>query len=74
VKSRAKQEAHAIMELRHKYDLNLLLNHMNMARGSYYYYDKTDQLTDKYEAVKNLIKQITRSIKVDTVIVALYLY
>jgi putative transposase len=46
------------MELRHKYDLNLLLNHMNMARSSYYYYEKTEQLTDKYESVKNLIKQI----------------
>jgi transposase InsO family protein len=46
------------MELRHKYDLNLLLNHMNMARSSYYYYEKTNKLTDKYEAVKNLIKQI----------------
>jgi putative transposase len=46
------------MELRHKYDLNLLLNHMNMARSSYYYYEKKEQLTDKYEAVKNLIKQI----------------
>lgn len=31
---------------------------MNMARSSYYYYEKTKQLTDKYEAVKNLIKQI----------------
>ena len=31
---------------------------MNMARSSYYYYEKRDQLTDKYEAVKNLIKQI----------------
>ena len=46
------------MELRHKYDLNLLLNHMNMARSSYYYYEKANQLIDKYHLVKNLIKQI----------------
>ena len=26
------------MELRHKYDLNTLLNHTNIARSSFYYY------------------------------------
>jgi putative transposase len=46
------------MELRHKYDLELLLNCMNMARSSYYYYEKRSQLNDKYQAVKDLIKQI----------------
>ena len=46
------------MELRHKYDLELLLNCMNMARSSYYYYEKRSQLNDKYKAVKDLIKQI----------------
>jgi transposase InsO family protein len=46
------------MELRHKYDLELLLNCMNMVRSSYYYYEKRSQLSDKYLDVKNLIKQI----------------
>lgn len=46
------------MELRHKYDLELLLNCMNMARSSYYYYEKRSQLNDKHQDVKNLIKQI----------------
>jgi len=46
------------MELRHKYDLELLLDCMNMARSSYYYYEKRSQLNDKYKAVKDLIKQI----------------
>lgn len=46
------------MELRHKYDLDLLLNCMNMVRSTYYYYEKKDQLTDKYHNVKELIKQI----------------
>ncbi len=46
------------MELRHKYDLELLLNCMNMARSSYYYYEKRSQLNDKYQDIKNLIKQI----------------
>ena len=46
------------MELRHKYDLELLLDCMNMVRSSYYYYEKRSQLTDKYQDVKALIKQI----------------
>ena len=40
------------MELRHKYDLDLLLNSMNMARSTYYYYEKKSQLTDKYQEIK----------------------
>lgn len=46
------------MELRHKYDLELLLNCMNMVRSSYYYYEKRSLLNDKYQEVKVLIKQI----------------
>lgn len=46
------------MELRHKYDLELLLDCMNMVRSSYYYHEKRSQLNDKYQDVKNLIKQI----------------
>ena len=46
------------MELRHKYDLDLLLNCMNMVRSTYYYYEKKGQLIDKYHEVKDLIKQI----------------
>ena len=46
------------MELRHKFDLDLLLNQTNMARSSYYYHEKRIQLTDKYQSVKELIKQI----------------
>ncbi|MCL9807506.1 IS3 family transposase [Flavobacterium amniphilum] len=45
-------------ELRHKYDLQLLLNHMNMARSSYYYYHAKAELKDKYSQVKELIKSI----------------
>jgi len=46
------------MELRHKYDLDLLLNCMNMVRSTYYYYEKKRKLTDKYQEIKELIKQI----------------
>ena len=46
------------MELRHKYDLDLLLNCTNMVRSTYYYYEKRSQLIDKYKDVKDLIKQI----------------
>lgn len=46
------------MELRHKYDLELLLNCMKMIRSSYSYYEKRSQLVDKYKDIKNLIKQI----------------
>lgn len=46
------------MELRHKYDLAVLLNCLNMARSSFYYYAKQSQITDKYHATKALIQSI----------------
>ena len=46
------------MELRHDYDLDILLNHMGMARSSFYYYQKSIMLNDKYENIKELIKTI----------------
>jgi len=46
------------MELRHKYDLNLLLNRINMARSSFYYYQKQSKSADKYKIIKELIKSI----------------
>lgn len=46
------------MELRHKYDLNILLNHTNMARSSFYYHQKRTKLSDKYNTIKELIKSI----------------
>lgn len=46
------------MELRHKYDLNVLLNLTNMARSSFYYHQNQSKLPDKYKAIKELIKSI----------------
>ena len=46
------------MELRHKYDLDLLLNHTNMARSSFYYYEKQKKVADKYKVIKGLIQVI----------------
>jgi putative transposase len=46
------------MELRHKFDLNLLLNQTNMARSSIYYYQKKTKSSDKYQIVKEMIKSI----------------
>jgi putative transposase len=46
------------MELRHLYDLNLLLDRTNMARSSFYYYQKQSKLPDKYNVIKELIKSI----------------
>ena len=46
------------MEVRHKFDLNLLLNQTNMARSSFYYYQKHNKLPDKYKEIKELIKSI----------------
>ncbi|WP_250629763.1 IS3 family transposase [Aureibaculum algae] len=45
-------------ELRHKYDLDILLHHTNMARSSYYYHNKRSLVIDKYEVIKRLINQI----------------
>mgnify|MGYP006184644347 CR=1 FL=1 len=41
------------MELRHKFDLELLLDLTNMARSSFYY-QKQSKLPDKYEEIKKL--------------------
>jgi putative transposase len=46
------------MELRHQYDLELLLNRTNMARSSFYYYQKQIELPDKYKVIKEQIKSI----------------
>ena len=46
------------MELRHKYDLDVLLNCMDMVRSTYYYYEKKKQAIDKYQEIKQLIKDI----------------
>lgn len=46
------------MELRHRYDLKLLLNCSNVARSSFYYYQKQSKTGDKYKKVKELIKSI----------------
>ena len=46
------------MELRHKFDLNLLLNQTNMARSNFYYHQKKIESTDKYAQIKELIKSI----------------
>ena len=46
------------MELRHQYDLELLLNQTNMARSSFYYHQKRTKSVDKYHEIKELIKSI----------------
>ena len=46
------------MELRHKYDLEVLLNYTNMARSSFYYHQKKNKSSDKYKVTKELIKSI----------------
>ena len=46
------------MDLRHKYDLDVLLNHINMARSSFYYHQKQNEVPDKYKVIKELIKSI----------------
>jgi len=46
------------MELRHQYDLNLLLNLTNVARSSFYYYQKQSKIPDKYKAIKEWINSI----------------
>ncbi|WP_198172276.1 IS3 family transposase [Flavobacterium profundi] len=46
------------MELRHKFDLEMLLNLTNMARSSFYYHQRSSSLSDKYKVVKELIKSI----------------
>ena len=46
------------MELRHKFDVALLLDLTNMARSSFYYHQKQNRLPDKYKEIKELIKTI----------------
>jgi hypothetical protein len=46
------------MELRHKFDLNLLLNQTNMARSNFYYHQKKVKSADKHQVIKELIKSI----------------
>ena len=46
------------MELRHEFDLEILLNQTNMARSSFYYHKKQSELPDKYFEIKELIKTI----------------
>jgi putative transposase len=52
------QKAKAVIELRPIFDLDVLLNQTNMARSSYYYHEKTIQVTDKYKYIKEQIKKI----------------
>ena len=46
------------MELRHHYDLKLLLDLTSLARSSFYYYEKQSKLADKYKEIKERIKSI----------------
>lgn len=46
------------MELRHKYDLAILLDCMHMARSTFYYYAKQSEVADKYFGVKVMIQSI----------------
>ena len=46
------------MELRHKFDLELLLDLTKMARSSFYYHQKHNKLPDKYKEIKELIGAI----------------
>ena len=42
------------MELRHEFDLEVLLSQTNMARSSFYYHQKQLDLPDKYKEIKEL--------------------
>jgi hypothetical protein len=53
-----KPQSATIMELRHKFDLNILLSQTNMARSNFYYQKKIKSV-DKYQVIKELIKFIT---------------
>ena len=46
------------MELRHSYDLSVLLACVHLARSSFYYYAKQLCKTDKYEQVKSRIRTL----------------
>ena len=51
------------MELRHKFDLNLLLNQTSMARSNFYYHQKKTKSADKYQEIKELIMQILKKVQ-----------
>ncbi len=46
------------MELRHQFDLDILLNCIKMARSTFYYYSKKASEPDKYEQLKADINKI----------------
>jgi putative transposase len=46
------------MELRHKFDLEILLNQTKMARSNFYYHQKQSKSIDKYAEIKQKIKSI----------------
>lgn len=46
------------MELRHKYDLAVLLSCLKMARSSFYYYSKQCGIADKYLETKAVIQSL----------------
>ena len=46
------------MELRHMFDLEILLNQTKMARSNFYYHQKQNKSIDKYATVKGQIKAI----------------
>jgi putative transposase len=46
------------MELRHKFDLEILLNQTKMARSNFYYHQKQSKSIDKYAEIKEKIKSI----------------
>lgn len=46
------------MELRHKFELNLLLNQINMARSNFYYHHKNSKSAAKYQVIKELIRSM----------------
>jgi hypothetical protein len=46
------------MELRHKFDLSLLLSQTNMARSNFIIIKKKIKSVDKYQVIKELIKSI----------------
>jgi putative transposase len=46
------------MELRHQFDLDILLNCIKMARSTFYYYSKKAGRPDKYEQLKVQINRI----------------
>lgn len=46
------------MELRHQFDLDILLNCIKMARSTFYYYSKKPVQQDKYEQIKVQIGKV----------------